>query len=280
LKEAVFHAVFPGGGRVRPVLCLETVRALSGPVGNTALAVAASVELIHCASLVHDDMPCFDNAELRRGLPTVHKKFGERIALLTGDGLIAAAFEVLARHAADHPRLGDMVSVLAKATGGSDGLVSGQAWEDHEDASVACVHEKKTGALFEAATVMGALLAGVHPQSWRALGKALGAAYQAADDILDAAGRSDLAGKPVLQDQRRDVASLVTEVGLRPAVERFHRLAEAATNAVPPCHGRDRIVQMVREVATRLCPPSLVAAARHEDATRHEETAAYSRASM
>lgn len=280
LKEAIFHAVFPGGGRVRPSLSLEVVRTHGVAVGNAALAAAAAVELIHCASLVHDDMPCFDNADMRRGIPSVHKKYGERIALLTGDGLIAAAFEVLARHAAAHPRFGEMVRVLANATGASDGLVSGQAWEDQENTAVETVHDRKTGALFEAATVLGALIVFTDPKPWRALGKALGSAYQAADDILDAAGRSDLAGKPVLQDQGRDVTSLVTSVGLRPAVNRFHALAEDAAAAVPSCPGREGLVHMVREIAARLCPPSLTAATRREESVHHEETAVYSRASV
>jgi len=280
LKDAVFHAVFPGGGRVRPALCLEVAGALHMPIGNETLAAAASVELIHCASLVHDDMPCFDNADTRRGLPSVHKKYGERIALLTGDGLIAAAFEVAARHTAAHPQFGEMVRVLAAAVGASDGLVSGQAWEDRPDAEVDIVHDRKTGALFEAAAVMGALLAGANPEPWRDLGKALGAAYQAADDILDAAGRADLAGKPVLQDQGRDVTSLVTAVGLRPAIKRFHKLAQDAANAVPACDGRDRLVYLVENIAARLCPPALVAAADREENTNYQEASEYSRASM
>lgn len=280
LKEAVLHGVFPGGGRVRPILSLEIVEALSGTVGRAALGAAASVELIHCASLVHDDMPCFDNADLRRGKPSVHKKFGERIALLTGDGLIAAAFEVLSRNAASHPRFSEMVRLLARATGASDGLVSGQAWEDQPNASVEIVHERKTGALFEAAAMMGALTAGANPAPWRNLGRALGAAYQAADDILDAAGEASTAGKPVLQDHGRDVASIVTAVGLRPAVLRFHTLAEEAAAAVPECRGRDRLVGLVRQIADRLCPAALIAAARTDSRLSHPAANTYAGASV
>lgn len=271
LKEAMFHAVFPGGGRVRPQLCIKTAEAVSLGASEASLAAAAAVELIHCASLVHDDMPCFDDADVRRGLPSVHKKFGERIALLVGDGLIVAAFEVLSKHAARHPRFGEMVRVLSAAAGASNGLVSGQAWEDQPTASVRTVHDRKTGALFEAATAMGALAAGADPEPWRPLGNLLGAAYQAADDLLDAVGRAEVAGKPVLQDQGRQVKSLVTSVGLRRAIRRFHRLAEEAAIAVPECAGRDSLRSLVGQIAERLCPPAVIAAARRDESALHDQ---------
>ena len=280
LEEATVHAVLGGGGRVRPALTLAVVRALSGTVDNVALGAASAVELIHCASLVHDDMPCFDNAETRRGKPSVHKKFGEPIALLTGDGLIAGAFEVLSRNAALHPRFSEMVQVLARAVGASDGLVSGQAWEDRPGVSVATVHDRKTGALFEAATIMGALTAGADTAPWRTLGRALGAAYQAADDLLDAAGQAEIAGKPVLQDQRRVVASRVTSEGLLPAALRFHELAEAAARAVPDCAGRNQLIALVRKIADRLCPAPLAIAAQARGRAFQSHEQEYNRASM
>jgi len=258
LRDALFYAVIPGGGRVRPILCLEVVSALSPKVGTAALGAATAVELIHAASLVHDDMPCFDNADIRRGKPSVHRRFGERIALLTGDGLIAAAFEVLWRNAADHPRFGEMVRVLAQAIGPSNGLVSGQAWEDQPNARVDVVHERKTGALFTAAAVMGALVAGAEPDPWRELGRALGAAYQVADDILDAAGSVTVAGKPVGQDERREVASLVLSSGLTRAVSKFLALVEDAVATVPECDGKARLQALVRNIAARLCPKELM----------------------
>ena len=280
LKEAAVHAVFGGGGRVRPTLTLAVVRALSGTIDNVVLGAASAVELIHCASLVHDDMPCFDNADTRRGKPSVHKKFGEPVALLTGDGLIAGAFEILARNAAAHPRFAEMVQLLARAVGASDGLVSGQAWEDRPNALVETVHERKTGALFEAATMMGALAAEADTVPWRNLGRAIGAAYQAADDLLDAAGQTEIAGKPILQDQRRAVASSVTSEGLLPAALRFHELAEAAANAVPDCAGRKRLIELVRKTADRLCPATLAIAAQARGRALHAHEPKYNRASM
>jgi geranylgeranyl diphosphate synthase type II len=269
LRMAAVHAVFPGGGRVRPLLSLHIAKALNRKIDDVALAAAGAVELIHCASLAHDDMPCFDNADFRRGKPSVHRQFGENTALLVGDGLIAGAFEVLAKNAGRHPNFSKMVQVLAQATGASKGLVSGQAWEDQPGASVSMVHDRKTAALFEAAAVLAALVAGVDETPWRALGKALGAAYQAADDILDAAGSAESAGKPVLQDSGRRVTSAVKTAGLSAAVRRFNTLVDQSIEAIPDCPGRDDLVQLVRGIATRLCPPSLVRKASVHRKTVH-----------
>ncbi len=257
LKESVKHAVFPGGGRIRPKLCLATANALSGITTKTVLGAAAAVELIHCASLVHDDMPCFDNADFRRGKPSVHKLYGERIALLTGDGLIAAAFEVLSRNAAKNPCFPQLVLELARTAGASDGLVSGQAWEDRAEVDYRTVHNRKTGALFEASAAMAAIAMGRDPEPWRIMGQRLGEAYQAADDILDVAGSSKSAGKPVRQDLRNDAASLVASSGLINAVYKFESLVEQAINAVPDCKGKSELILLVRAIADRLCPPSL-----------------------
>jgi geranylgeranyl diphosphate synthase type II len=258
LRDAMVHAVFSGGGRVRPNLVLHIAKALGAKQDNVTLAAATAVEFIHCASLVHDDMPCFDNADVRRGRPSVHRAFGDRIALLVGDGLIAGAFEVLARNAAHHPNFAAMVKEAARSIGASDGLVSGQAWEDQPGAAVETVHEKKTGALFEAATVMAALVAGTDEQPWRRLGRLIGAAYQVADDLLDAAGSAEAAGKPVHQDARPETASAVKSYGLSLAVSRFNALVEEAVLSIPECREKEKIESLVRTIAARLCPPSLV----------------------
>ncbi len=254
LQRAMVHAVFPGGGRVRPKLLLAIVESISGKAGETALAAAAAVELIHCASLVHDDMPCFDDAYMRRGKPSVHKAFGEGTALLVGDGLIAAAFEVLARRGADHPRLAELVRILARATGASDGLVSGQAWEDDPEAPVTSVHQKKTGALFEAAAAMAAVVADVDDAQWRVIGKHIGAAYQIADDVMDTIGSIELAGKPIHQDVSRPVANAVKTEGLDRAFYQFRALVQNAVDEIPSCPGRSSLANLVTNIAERLIP--------------------------
>jgi geranylgeranyl diphosphate synthase type II len=120
-------------------------------------AAATAIELIHCASLVHDDMPCFDNADIRRGKPTVHRAYGEPLALLTGDTLIVAAFEVLARAAATDPeRAVTLIRILGESTGMPGGICAGQGWESEDKIDLSAYHRAKTGALFTAATRMGA----------------------------------------------------------------------------------------------------------------------------
>ena len=161
LAAALAHAVFPGGARVRPQLALAVSIACGDDRPRLSDAAAAAIELIHCASLAHDDMPCFDNSDLRRGRPSVHAAFSEPLALLTGDALIVLAFETLAVAGADAPdRLAGLVATLARRTGMPGGICAGQGWESEASVDLAAYHRAKTGALFVAATTMGALAAG------------------------------------------------------------------------------------------------------------------------
>lgn len=179
LRAASEHAVFGGGARLRPHLLMAVHAACQSAGPGDTMAAAICLELLHCASLVHDDLPCFDNAMLRRGQPTVHRRFGEAVATLTGDGLIVAAFASLA-HAT-----GLSGPVAQEIAGAARRLVCGQAQECEPEVNIEAYHAAKTGALFEAATVCGALLAGHDGEAWRPLGHALGAAYQLADDLAD-----------------------------------------------------------------------------------------------
>ena len=130
LAAAVRHAVFPGGARIRPQLCLAVAAACKVDDPGLAQAAAVSLELMHCASLVHDDLPCFDDAATRRGLPSVQAAFGEPLAVLAGDALIVMAFQVLGAAASRSPlRLGPLVAIVAGGTGLPLGIVAGQAWE-------------------------------------------------------------------------------------------------------------------------------------------------------
>jgi geranylgeranyl diphosphate synthase type II len=150
-------------------------------------AAGIAIELMHCASLVHDDLPCFDDADTRRGRPSVHRAFGEPLAVLAGDALIVLAYQTLAQGAVTQPlRLGQLILTLGQAVGVPCGIVAGQAWECEPAADLAQYQREKTGALFAAATVSGAIAAGSEGEPWRALGEALGEAFQIADDILDA----------------------------------------------------------------------------------------------
>lgn len=259
LAAAIRYAVFPGGARIRPRLCLAIAAGCGEPHSPLAEATAASIELLHCASLVHDDLPCFDDAELRRNRPSVHRAFDERIALLVGDALIVLAFQNVARAFAEAPeRLPGILLALARAAGAPGGIVAGQAWECEDATPLEEYRRLKTGALFVAATVGGALSAGADPSPWRALGDRLGEAYQVADDIRDALGTEDELGKPAGRDEALGRPSAVSQFGLAGAVGHFEGLIAGAAASIPPCPGAEFLRELVDLEAQRLLPEQLL----------------------
>lgn len=259
LAAAIRYAVFPGGARVRPRLCLAIAAGCGEPNSPLAQATAASIELLHCASLVHDDLPCFDDADTRRNRPSVHKAFDERIALLVGDALIVLAFQNIARAFADTPqRLPGLVLALARAAGAPGGIVAGQAWECEATAPLEEYRRLKTGALFVAATVGGAMSAGADPAPWLVLGDRLGEAYQIADDIRDALGTDDELGKPAGRDADLGRPTAVRELGVAGAVKHFERLIAEANASIPPCPGAEFLRELVDLEAQRLLPAQLL----------------------
>jgi geranylgeranyl diphosphate synthase, type II len=257
LAKAYQHAVFPGGARIRPHLTLAVAKACNFDDPALAMSAAVALELLHCASLVHDDLPCFDNSPMRRGQPSVHAAFGERLAVLAGDGLIVLAFQVLATTKAKHPeRIPTLISVIAQATGSPDGIVAGQAWECETKADLRDYQRAKTGALFGAATACGAIASGAEPSSWRPLGEWLGEAYQVADDIRDVIGDAAALGKPTGQDLVNDRQSSARELGLYGAIQNFDLLVGRAVRAVPFCPGASALRSLVLTEAERLVPRS------------------------
>ncbi len=258
LQAAVQHAVFPGGARIRPQLTLAVARACGDDQPALTDAAAAAVELLHCASLVHDDLPCFDDAPLRRGQGSVHSAYGERLAVLTGDALIVTAFEVLARAGATSPaRLAPLLRTVAAGVGMPGGIVAGQAWECEPRVALREYQRLKTGALFTAATRAGALAAGGDAEAWAGLGDCLGEAYQVADDIRDVAAQPDWLGKPIGQDLALGRPSVALEKGMDAALAQFGGLVLDAIEAVPECRGAPLLRALVRAEAERLVPPSL-----------------------
>jgi geranylgeranyl diphosphate synthase, type II len=252
LCAALRHAVFPGGGRLRPKLCLAVAASCGDPEPHLTGAAAAAVELMHCASLVHDDLPCFDAADTRRGQPTVHRAFGESTAVLAGDQLIVLAFEHLARAGAESPRkLAPMVSLLARAAGAPYGIVAGQAWESEPKIDAALYRRAKTGALFEAAAALGAAAAGASPGAWAVVGARIGEAYQVADDILDVMGDPERLGKPVGQDAALGRPNVVCELGLADARRLFDRLVRDAAAAMPACADPEPVRAWLNEAERR-----------------------------
>ncbi|MEM6409873.1 MAG: polyprenyl synthetase family protein, partial [Pseudomonadota bacterium] len=187
LAHALTYACLPGGARIRPTILLSVAMACGDDAPPLTDAAAAALELIHCASLVHDDLPCFDDADLRRGKPSVHKAFSEPLSVLTGDSLIILAFETLARAAPyGAERVAQLVLALANRSGMPNGICAGQGWESEPEIDLGAYHRSKTGALFIAATQMGAISAGHEPEPWYDLGALIGEAFQVADDLRDA----------------------------------------------------------------------------------------------
>jgi geranylgeranyl diphosphate synthase type II len=259
LAAALRHAVFPGGGRVRPKLLLAVAGACGDPNPSLSDSAAAALELLHCASLVHDDMPCFDDAATRRGRPSVHAAFGEALALLAGDALIVAAFETLARAAPADPQAAAALSlIVARAVGMPGGIVAGQGWESETAIDYAAYHRAKTGALFVAATTAGAVAAGRDPGPWRTVGARLGEAYQVADDLADALAAAGDIGKPCGQDAAHDRPNAVRALGVGGAVAKLEALVGEAAGAIPPCPGAGALRDLVILQARRLAPKDLV----------------------
>lgn len=261
LAAALEHVLFPGGARVRPLLTLAVAMACGDDSPALSDAAAASLELMHCASLVHDDLPCFDDAGVRRGKATLHVVYGEPVALLAGDALIVLAFETLARAGAAQPqRLVALIRALAQATGMPSGICAGQAWESEAAVPLDAYHRAKTGALFVAATTMGAMSAGADPGPWRALGERLGEAYQVADDLRDLLLTPEELGKPAGQDAAHGRPNAATALGVAGAKARLDGLIAEASAAIPACRGDAALREIVRTQARRLTPRQLAAA--------------------
>jgi geranylgeranyl diphosphate synthase type II len=255
LSAAIRHSVFPGGARIRPRLCLAVAAACREDAPLVTDAAAAAIELLHCASLVHDDLPCFDDADTRRGRPSVHRAFGEPLAVLAGDALIVMAFQTLALEASIHPaRLPALIATVARAVGVPTGIVAGQAWECETGVDLALYHREKTGALFTAATVAGAASAGADPDPWRALGDHLGEAYQVADDIRDLVAEASELGKPVGRDMVLGRPNVALEEGLDAALDRLDMLLAAASDSIPNCAGAPMLKSLIQSEGVRLVP--------------------------
>ena len=254
------HAVFPGGARLRPRLVLGVAAAVAGPAAAATSgigAVAAAVELMHCASLVQDDLGCFDAADVRRGRPAVHVAFDERLAILASDALICAAFDALA--AAELPceaRL-ELVTRLARRSGAAGGITAGQAWESESRVELERYHDAKTGSLFALSTEAGAIAAGAAAAdvpAWAALGARVGAAYQIADDLQDATGDAGSLGKPVNVDARLERPSAAASLGCEGARARLLAQLDALVERVPECPGRVGFARLLRAQAARFVP--------------------------
>ncbi len=259
LLAAMRHAVFPAGARVRPRLTLAVAAACGDADPSVTDAAACAIEFMHCASLVHDDLPCFDDADVRRGVPSVHKAFGQPLAVLSGDALILLSFQTLGLLAHAPQKLALLLMTVSRAVGAPAGIIAGQAWECEPTIDLRHYHRAKTGALFGAAAIAGAASAGVDAEPWRTLGETLGEAYQAADDIRDACAEASEIGKPIGKDLALGRPNAVIELGVAGAVERLSVLVQGAIDSIPPCAGAPDLRALVQREAKRLLPKSLAA---------------------
>ena len=255
LASALGYAVTPGGARIRPTILLSVAKACGDDRPHLSDAAAAALEMIHCASLVHDDMPCFDDADIRRGKPSVHRAYSEPLALLTGDSLIVMAFEVLARAGReDCGRALELVRILSSRTGMPGGICAGQGWESEDKVDLSAYHQAKTGALFIAATQMGAVAAGQEAEPWFELGARIGEAFQVADDLRDALCNAEELGKPVGQDEAHARPNAVSQLGVEGAVQRLKNILAGAIASIPSCPGEAMLAEMVRSYAEKVVP--------------------------
>jgi farnesyl diphosphate synthase len=255
LYEAMRHASIGGGKRLRPLLVLAS-SALFNVSRDAALRVALAVEAIHVYSLIHDDLPCMDDDDMRRGKPTVHKAFDEATAVLAGDALQAMAFELVA-HEATHPDpfvRAELALELARAIGPA-GMVGGQMMDivaesaDFDLPSVARLQQLKTGALIAFSLEAGAILGRVPPEGrhgLRGYAHDIGLAFQIADDVLDAEGDAALAGKALQKDAKAGKATFLSLMGIDRAKAQMAMLVE---QAIAHLHGFGAEADLLRAVA-------------------------------
>lgn len=230
IHEAMYYATFNGGKRIRPIMVMEGA-VLAGISPELVMPTACALELIHSYSLVHDDLPAMDNDDMRRGKPTCHIKFGEDMAILTGDALLTLAFELIASNAdidgIEYKNVVKVIRKVAKAAG-SQGMIGGQVLDlqaegksiDYDD--LKNLHSLKTGQLFRAALTAGAILGGMGADKLVRLEKYAyhyGLAFQITDDILDVKGDATLIGKPIGSDEKNDKTTFPKLFGLEKSLE-------------------------------------------------------------
>ncbi len=255
--EAMRYSLFAGGKRVRPILTLAAAEALGARTAGV-LPIAASLELIHTYSLIHDDLPAMDNDDFRRGRPTCHKVYGDAIAILAGDGLLTMAFEALSDprrlSSISEKRLLAVIREIAKASG-VYGMVGGQVVDMESEGreidlpTLEYIHTRKTGALIRAAVRAGALYARASEKRLRALtryGEMTGLAFQIADDILDITGTQEELGKDIGSDLKKGKKTFPAVYGIE---ESRRRAKEVVSHALKALKDLDRKADPLRELA-------------------------------
>lgn len=256
--EAMKYSLVNGGKRLRPVLCLEFAKACGGDRFD-ALDFACAVEYIHTYSLIHDDLPCMDDDDMRRGKPSCHKQFGEATALLAGDALLTHAFQIVAGAELDDSKIALACGLLAQ-NAGVQGMVGGQVIDlKYESESpdlrqLLSVHRLKTGALISAACLLGCIAAGSDDKKIAAASAYaydLGVAFQIKDDILDVTGSSEELGKPVGSDEDNNKTTYVSLRGIENAQKDVEKLTSAAISRLSEFQNTEFLEALSRYLVNR-----------------------------
>lgn len=262
LYEAMNYSLMAGGKRIRPILFLAALDAL-GKDWHSYVDIACALECVHTYSLIHDDLPCMDDDDLRRGKPTNHVVYGAGLATLAGDGLLTFAFELLGRQKDVDPKaMLQCIAIFARAAGPS-GMVGGQSYDLASEGNLSIglsglqlLHDSKTGVIFKAAIDMAAILGGateIQRQQLRDYAHHLGLTFQITDDILDCVGDEASLGKPVGSDERNHKATYVTIFSLEKARELAKDASEAAVAAIEPWGERAWFLKsLVQSMLTRI----------------------------
>ena len=257
LQEAMRYSLLSGGKRVRPVLSCAFARLFAG-AWQEALPLGCALELIHTYSLIHDDLPCMDDDELRRGRPTCHRVYGETLAVLAGDALQPEAFAILAAAPGltDRQRV-DAVAVLSRAAG-ADGMVAGQVLDlegkCRSNEQVKYLHSLKTGAMIAAAAELGCVAAGASPEQRRAArdyAGALGLAFQIRDDMLDVIADQGEFGKPIGSDREEGKTTFVDLIGLEGCEQAVAACTQRAKAALADFPGNGFLLELADQMARR-----------------------------
>lgn len=257
--QAMRYSLSNGGKRIRPVLCLEFAK-LCGADRYSALDFACAVEYMHTYSLIHDDLPCMDDDDMRRGKPSCHKQFSEATALLAGDALLTHAFQIISDSELDDSKKAAACSLLAQ-NGGALGMIGGQVLdlkyesEAPDIRQILSVHRLKTGALISAACLLGCIAAGAGEDkiaAASAFAYHLGTAFQIKDDILDITGSSEILGKPIGSDAENQKTTYVTIKGIEESQKDVERLTQAAVSSLAAFDGNtDFIITLARYLVNR-----------------------------
>jgi len=241
IHRAMRHSVFAGGKRLRPILAIEGARLIVGALPEGVEELGAALEMLHTYSLIHDDLPALDNDDLRRGQPTCHKAFGEAMAILAGDALQTRAYEVLARLRSPTERRVRIIEEIARAAGTIEGMIGGQVMDleaEHTRADAATleyIHRSKTAALITASVVSGGIYAGgsdADIEKLRQFGRAVGVAFQIADDVLDVTQSSEQLGKTAGKDVASEKVTYPALFGIEESLRKADSLVDSGCAAL------------------------------------------------